>query len=166
MTDTELLIDGARPAVRLERQLADPPPVVWQAITDRDQLRSWFPWDVEVAGGVWKVGATITFHLVSEDGEMTLPGEVFAVDEPKLLAFGWGEEWLRFELSPHGTGTRLVLIDELPPATAARNAAGWEVCLDRLAGIEPAPDAWQSHFDAYSAAFEPLAGPQDGPPTH
>jgi hypothetical protein len=33
-----------------------------------------------------------------------------------------------------GGGTRLVLIDELPPRIAARNAAGWEVGLERLAG--------------------------------
>jgi hypothetical protein len=44
------------------------------------------------------------------------------------------------------------------------NAAGWDVCLDRLAGLDPAPDAWRSHFDAYSSAFEQTLGPQEGPP--
>jgi hypothetical protein len=43
---------------------------VWQALTEREQLRSWFPSDV--------------------------------VDEPRLLAFTWGDETLRFELSPEG----------------------------------------------------------------
>jgi hypothetical protein len=45
---------------------------------------------------------------------------------------------LRFELPAEGDATRLVLIDELPPDAAARNAAGWERSLDRLAGLEPA----------------------------
>ena len=58
----------------------------------------------------------------------------------------------------------MVLVDELPAGTAARNAAGWEVCLDRLAGLEPGADAWQPRFEAYSAAFTPALGPQEGPP--
>jgi uncharacterized protein YndB with AHSA1/START domain len=164
MTDGTLLTDGTRPAVRLERHLPDPPAVVWQAITDREQLRSWFPCDVVVEGGRWEVGAAITFPFPAEVIDLTLTGEVLVVDEPKALAFTWGEETLRFELRADGGGTRLVLVDELPPGFAARNAAGWEECLDRLVGIEAAPDAWRARFDAYAAAFEPALGPQEGPP--
>jgi uncharacterized protein YndB with AHSA1/START domain len=164
MTDTRLITDGPRPAVRLERHFPDPLPVVWQAITDREQLQAWFPCDVIVAGGRWQVGAAITFPFPSETIDMTLTGEVLVVDEPKLLEFSWGEERLRFELSPQDGGTRLVLIDELAPGAAARNAAGWEECLDRLAGLEPTPGVWNSRFEAYSAAFEPLIGQQEGPP--
>lgn len=163
MSQAELRTDGARPAVRLERKLADPPAVVWQAITEREQLRAWFPCDVEVAGGVWEVGAAITFDFGDEMSGSTLSGEVFAVDEPKLLAFSWGAERLQFELTPHGSGTLLVLIDELPADAAARNAAGWDACLDRLAGLEPVD--WKPRFDTYAATFEPLIGPQAGPPT-
>lgn len=164
MTQAELRTDGARPAVRLERKLADPPAVVWQAITEREQLRAWFPCDVQVVGGVWEVGAAIAFDFGDKMSGMTLTGEVFAVDEPKLLAFSWGEERLRFELAPHGSGTHLVLTDELPADAAARNAAGWDECLDRLAGLEPGD--WKSRFDTYAATFEPLVGPQAGPPTN
>jgi uncharacterized protein YndB with AHSA1/START domain len=160
MTDATLLTDRARPAVRLERHLADPPAVVWQALTEREQLRSWFPSDVIVDGGRWKVGAAITFPFPPEVLDLTLTGEVLEVDEPNVLAFIWGEDTLRFELSPEAGGTRLVLVDELPADAAARNAAGWENCLDRLAGLEPAPDAWQSHFERYAAAFETALGPQ------
>jgi uncharacterized protein YndB with AHSA1/START domain len=159
-----LLAEGERPAVRLERDLPDPPAVVWRALTEREQLREWFPCDVEVAGGRWEAGAALTFLFPSDVIDMTLTGEVLAVDEPNALAFTWGEETLRFELSASDGGTRLVLVDELPPGIAARNAAGWEVCLDRLAGLDPAQDAWRSHFDAYAAEFEPALGPQEGPP--
>jgi uncharacterized protein YndB with AHSA1/START domain len=164
MTDAMLLTDRARPAVRLERDLPDPPAVVWRALTERDELRSWFPSDVIVEGGRWEVGASITFPFPPEVIDMTLTGEVLDVDEPRLLAFTWGEDTLRFELSPQDGGTRLVLIDELPPGAAARNAAGWETCLDRLAGLEPDADAWQPRFEGYAAAFEPALGPQEGPP--
>ena len=164
MNDVTLITDTQRPAVRLERILPDPPPVVWKAITDREELRCWFPSDVEVEGGRWAVGASITFRFPPEVIDLTLAGEVLAVDEPRTLAFSWGEEVLRFELIPEGAGTRLVLVNELPPANAARNAAGWEECLDRLAGSEPAPGSWRPRFEVYSARFEPVLGPQDGPP--
>jgi uncharacterized protein YndB with AHSA1/START domain len=164
MTDATALTDRARPAVRLERRLPDPPAVVWRALTEREQLRAWFPCDVLVDGGDWEVGAAITFPFPSEVIDMTLTGEVLEVDEPKVLAFTWGDDRLRFELEPEGDGTRLVLIDELPANSAARNAAGWDTCLDRLAGLEPAPDAWRSRFEAYAASFEPALGPQEGPP--
>lgn len=164
MTDATLLIGGVQPAVRLERHLPDPPSTVWRAITEREQLRSWFPCDVEVGDGRWEVGAAITFVFPPDVIDMTLTGTVLAVDEPNEVAFSWGDEMLRFELSPEGGGTRLVLIDGLAPGIAARNAAGWEACLDRLAGLHPADDAWKVRFDAYSAAFEPTLGPQQGPP--
>ena len=164
MNDATLLTGGARPAIRLERLLPDSPATVWRALTERDQLRSWFPSGVLVEGGRWVVGAAISFPFPPEVIDMTLTGEVLAVQEPNLLAFTWGEEPLRFELSPMADGTRLVLIDELPAEAAARNAAGWDTCLDRLAGAEPPPDAWQPLFDAYAASFEPAIGHQDGPP--
>lgn len=164
MSNGILLTGGARPAVRLERRLSDPPSVVWQTITDRDQIRSWFPCDVVVAGGRWAVGAAISFPFSPEVIDLTLTGEVLAVDEPHLLSFSWGVETLRFELSPEDGGTRLALIDELPASIAARNAAGWDTCLDCLAGLEPDSTAWQPRFEAYVAAFQPAIGSQDGPP--
>ena len=166
MSDATLLTDErTRPAVRLERRLADPPQVVWAAITEREQLRAWFPCDVVVSGGEWLPGAEISFPFPADVIDMTLSGEVLEVDEPNLLVFTWGEETLRFELSADGSGTLLALIDELPANAAARNAAGWDTCLDRLAGLEPASDAWRARFDAYAANFEPLIGRQEGPPT-
>jgi len=164
MSNGTLVTTGPRPAVRLERQLPDPPSVVWQALTDRGQLRSWFPCDDVVVNSRWEIGAVITFVFRPEVIDMTLTGEVLAVDEPKTLAFTWGEEILRFELLPEDGGTRLVLIDELPADAASRNAAGWEMCLDRLAGLDPKTDAWRTHFDGYVAEFEPVLGPQVGPP--
>jgi uncharacterized protein YndB with AHSA1/START domain len=164
MTDATLITDQERPQVRLERDLPDPPEEVWGALTERERLRDWFPCDVIVEGGEWRVGAAIRFPFPAEVIEQTLAGEVLAVEEPRVLAYTWGEETLRFELIPQGGGTRLVLTDELAPGAAARNAAGWDTCLDRLVGLEPAADAWKGRFAVYSTAFEPELGPQEGPP--
>jgi uncharacterized protein YndB with AHSA1/START domain len=164
-TSGTLDTSGDKPAVRLERHLPDPPEVVWRAITDRDELKNWFPCDVIVEGGHWTVGAKISFPFPADVIDMTLAGTVLAVDEPKLLSYTWGDaETLTFELHSHEGGTRLVLTDRLEPGWAARNAAGWDDCLDRLAGLPARTDAWKERFAVYSAAFEPAIGPQEGPP--
>ncbi len=165
MSDATLITDRTRPAVRLQRDLPDPPELVWAALTEREQLREWFPCDVIVDGGEWQVGAALSFPFPPDVIEMTLTGEVLAVDEPHALSFTWGDETLHFELSPRAGGTRLLLIDELAADVAARNAAGWEICLDRLAGLRPAGDEWQRRFDSYASAFAPELGPQAGPPS-
>jgi uncharacterized protein YndB with AHSA1/START domain len=164
MTDASLDTTGPKPGVRLERHLADPPTVVWRAITEREQLKAWFPCDVVVEGGRWEVGAAITFPFPAEVIDMTLTGTVLAVDEPRTLSYTWGEDVLSFELHQEGDGTRLVLTDQLRAGWAARNAAGWDDCLDRLEGLPAEPDAWQRRFAVYSAAIEPQVGPQEGPP--
>jgi uncharacterized protein YndB with AHSA1/START domain len=164
MTDATASTEGGRTSVRLERHLMDPPAIVWQALTDRDQLRTWFPCDVIVDGGRWFVGAGITFIFPPEVIDITLSGEVLDVEEPSRLAYRWGDEVLRFELSDEDGGTLLVLFDDLPPSFAARNAAGWDDCLDRLVGERAHASAWREHFNQYQRDFEPILGPQEGPP--
>lgn len=163
MSRPTLITYGTRPAVRLERDLADPPPVVWRALTEREQLGKWFPCDV-IVDGDWTAGSAITFDFAPQNVELTFAGEVLEVDPPRRLVFSFGEELLRFELIPRNDGTRLVLIDELPPGIAARNAVGWEDCLDVLAGATPQSSPWRVRFDAYAAEFEPTLGTQEGPP--
>jgi uncharacterized protein YndB with AHSA1/START domain len=164
MKEATIVTEGARPSVRLERHLDDPPSVVWGALTEREQLHAWFPCDVIVDGGQWVVGAAISFPFDPKVIDMTLLGEVLEVEKPYRLAFSWGSDILRFELSDSGGGTDLVLFDELDRSSAARNAAGWDECLDRLVGLSAAPDAWQGYFDHYRSEFEPVLGPQEGIP--
>jgi uncharacterized protein YndB with AHSA1/START domain len=153
---------GSRPGIRFERDLPDPPPVVWRALTEPDQLKSWFP--TEIHTDRWEVGAKLAF-VFPQHPDYNTTGTVLELDEHRLLAYTWGDDTLRFTLTPTSSGgTLLVLVDELPAGTAARNAAGWETCLEHLAGRTPADDAWRANFARYSAAFEPELGPQEGPP--
>ncbi|ACU75944.1 Activator of Hsp90 ATPase 1 family protein [Catenulispora acidiphila DSM 44928] len=163
--DASLTTGGTQgAAIRLERALPDPPSVVWQALTEPEQLKAWFPCEVTVADGIWKPGAAISFLFGPEADNLTMQGEVLEAREPESLAFTWGEETLRFTLTAQGTGTLLVLIDELRPGIAARNAAGWESCLDLLATGTRDKDAWQPRFEHYSAMFSQALGEQEGPP--
>ena len=162
MSDATLQLGGRRPVIRLERHLGAPPKEVWRAITDPEELKSWFP--CQVAVEEWKVGAALRFSFSQHD-VADLRGTVLEVDEPRVLSFTWGDETLRIELTPASDGgTHLVFTDELAPGIAARNAAGWDVCLDRLAGKAPDDAEWKPRFDHYVAAFKPALGPQEGPP--
>jgi uncharacterized protein YndB with AHSA1/START domain len=161
MDDATLVTGEGRPVIRSERRLRRPPSAVWRALTDREELNSWFPCDIVTDG--WKVGASLRF--VFREGEWhDLAGTVLAYDEPRTLAFTWGDETLRFELTEVSGGTLLVLTDELDPPIAARNASGWTVCLEHLEGRATDDDLWRGLFDGYVAAFAPLIGPQEGPP--
>ena len=161
MTDATLLRAGDRPILRFERRLAQPIDVVWRAVTDPAEMRAWFPTRVEITE--WKVGATLTHHF-DEHGIDPLPGTVLEWDPPHRVSFTWGTDTIGFSLAPAAEGgTHFVLTEELDAGIAARNAAGWETCLDRLeSGVEREP--WRLRFDRYVAQFEPTLGHQDGPP--
>jgi uncharacterized protein YndB with AHSA1/START domain len=160
-----------RPAVRFERRLAHPIDAVWQAVTDPAELAHWFPATVTVD---LRPGGAMSFDF---GGGVTLDGEVTELDPPRLFAFSWGAEDLRFELEPDdgGAGCRLRFTHVLEERdTAARDAAGWHVCLEalalRLAG-QPAParpstpaptSEWRAHYEEYIRRGFPAGAPIPG----
>lgn len=161
MSEATLLKAGSRPVLRFERRLPKPVEVVWAAVTNPAEMRSWFPTRIDI--DEWKVGATLTHHFDQHDIE-PLPGAVKEWDPPRRVSFTWADDTISFELYPAPDGgTIFVLTEELSASHAARNAAGWESCLDRL---EHGADSeqWQPRFERYVAAFTPLLGQQDGPP--
>jgi uncharacterized protein YndB with AHSA1/START domain len=120
-----------RPALRFERRIAHPIEAVWTAVTEPEELRHWFPAAVAVEGGL-RTGARLTFSF---EGEAFPPsqGAITDYEPPRLFAFDWDTESIRFELEPDGDGT-LLRFTHLMTARdqAARDAAGWHVCLDRM----------------------------------
>jgi uncharacterized protein YndB with AHSA1/START domain len=148
-------VDG-RPALRIERRLAHPVERVWQAVTEPDELAHWFPTTVEVD---LREGGAMRFTF-PQGGLDPMTGEVTELDPPRRIAFRWGDEELRFDLAADDGGCRLVLTHVLSRRdAAARDAAGWHVCLDKLEqhlGGAPAEapghrptEEWRAHFEAY-----------------
>jgi uncharacterized protein YndB with AHSA1/START domain len=148
--------DG-KPVLRFERTLKHSPAKVWRAITTPEGLAAWFPAAVELD---LEPGAAMRFTFPEQapvDG--TGGGEVLEVDPPRVFAFRWNADVLRFELTPDGDGCVLrfsqVLGDRL---AAGRNAFGWDVCLGALAADldgEPfeQPSEWLAPMEAYLRSF-------------
>ena len=165
MHGTYETVDG-RPALRFERRLAHPVERVWRAVTEPGELSRWFPAAVDVE---LCLGATVTFTFAGDDGPPTT-GEVVALEPPHRFAFTWGEEELRFELEPVGDGCRLRFTHVLSERDqAARDAAGWHVCLDVLGRLldgvpttapgGTATAAWRSLYEAYVEQGVPSGAP-------
>ncbi len=96
---------------------------------------------------------------------------MLAFQPPTLLELRWGGDRLRIELRPDGPGTVLTLTDTFGElGKAARDAAGWHECLDRLRshldGI-PLPgwgETWQQVHPVYTGRLGPAAATIGPPP--
>ena len=126
-----LRADGDRRAVRYERLLPASPDDVWRALTEPDRLRVWMDADATVDG---KVGGR--FELRWSDRER-MDGRIRIWDPPRVVEYTWdeGEDngFVRWEVSPAGDGSRLVLDHgALPGRLAPSIGAGWHSHLDWL----------------------------------
>ncbi|GAA2082559.1 hypothetical protein GCM10009801_42390 [Streptomyces albiaxialis] len=158
--------DG-RPAVRFTRVYEHPVERLWQALTEPGELAHWFP-SPEVRMEP-RVGGKIEFSGDPNIEEDVSVGTVLVHEPPHRLAFTWGGDELHFTLRAAGEGgCELTLVDVLERRdAAARNAAGWDVCLGalgaRIAGTEAraAPD-WGPRYEAYIAEGLPSGAPVPG----
>jgi uncharacterized protein YndB with AHSA1/START domain len=150
---------GPRWRLRFTRDLDHPVPRVWQAVTEPGDLEAWFPFRIT---GDWAVGASLTFS----DPQSRVPdfqGEVLACEPPTLLEFRWGPDVLRLEITARGAGCTLTLLDTFDElGKAARDAAGWHVCLESLAthldGTPGPPrNLWAEVHPGYVSSFGPEA---------
>jgi uncharacterized protein YndB with AHSA1/START domain len=113
-------------ALRFERQLAHPPERVWRALTERAQLDAWHPTPFELEP---ERGGVVSFAPPPQVPSMP-DGEVLEFDPPRTLAYTWFEDSLRWELHPRADGCLLVLTHRFCDRfKAARDGAGWHVCL-------------------------------------
>jgi len=162
-----------RAILRFERALAHPRERVWRALTEREELSGWHPtpFELEPAPG----GAVR--YLPAKGAPAMSEGEVIEYDPPGVLAYSWGEDHLRWELSEHRDGCVLVLTHSFDDRLkAARDAAGWDICLQWLARMldeaptgrgedfgEP-PQEWRELNRRYERRFGIQAAEATPPP--
>jgi len=137
MTESLHTSEG-RSVLRMQRWLAHPPEKVWRAMTEPDRLAEWFPAKVFPQ---LRVGGKVEFEF-GDDGVVT------ELDPPRLIAYTWGTDHLRWELAAERGGTQLALVHTFDDrAGAASFGAGWHTCivaldlaLDGRPGADPGVD--------------------------
>jgi uncharacterized protein YndB with AHSA1/START domain len=164
-------IEGT-PTLIFERRLSHPVDRVWDAITESDELQHWFPSKVVVDELLPGAKMTFEFENMPLDAPSSMAGRVTDVDPPRLFAFKWGpptlEDHLRFELEPVDGESGCVLrltVGLGARDKAARDAAGWHVCLDRLEhrlGDASASGEWRNYYDEYQRRGVPAGAPIPG----
>jgi uncharacterized protein YndB with AHSA1/START domain len=168
LTDTNrgtfLEVDG-RPALRFRRTYPHPVEKVWAAVSTPAGLKHWFPGTVTLEP---QEGGAMTFDMDPNAPAGT--GTVLTWQPPNRFSFTWYEDEVHVELDAEGEGCVLTLTNVLSEKdAAARNGAGWSVCLGELTrhldGVpdtdpnEAGTDLWQPLFEAYAAAGMPAGAP-------
>lgn len=151
-----------RPAVHFEHIYEHSIERVWAAVVDPAELARWFPSAVEMEP---RTGGRISFSQDPHSEPTT--GRILAFDPPRHLAFTWAGDELHFHLAAAGPGRcRFTLTNVLEARdTAARNAAGWSVCLDELSKHltgtpsngphSESASPWRAVYDDYLASGMP-----------
>ena len=168
MDDTDLgtlTHQGDRWTLRFTRRLAHPREKVWRAVTEPEHLAVWYPQEIV---GERRAGAPLRFVSSAGDG---FDGQMVVFDPPSVMEFTWGADLLRIELQTDGAEPLLTLTDTFDDlGKAARDAAGWHECLDRLVddldATEPPAwgDRWRQMHPVYTGRLGPDASTIGPPP--
>jgi uncharacterized protein YndB with AHSA1/START domain len=156
----EYRAEGDRWTLVFVRVLRHGPEKVWDALTDPEQVAQWAPYTADRDLGI--VGdATLT--MIDGDTRQPLEASVTLAQRPWLLEYSWGDDLLRWELSPKDSGTRLTLRHTLADQDwLPKVAAGWHLCLDvaermldgapigPIRGHDAMNHGWQELHDAYA----------------
>lgn len=141
-----------------ERHLPHSVEDVWAMLTDNDKIPLWFP---ELRVQDLREGGIIQFSM--PDGSAI---DMIIIDYKTLsvLEYTWGEDLVRFELSPQAEGTYLVLKETIHKITdhTPKDLAGWHVCLNVIEvllngkSIDNLKEEWEKWYEQYVVAVQNL----------
>lgn len=158
---------GERATLRFERPLPHPPERVWRALTEPEEMFAWHPTPARFEP---RAGGRVDWDPEGHVPDME-PGEVTDYDPPRLLGYTWGidesreDDHLRWELRPREDGCLVILVHTFSDRfKAARDGAGWHVCLDSLGamlegrtepsgGASEVPGPWEKLNARYQEKF-------------
>ncbi|MBD8060011.1 SRPBCC domain-containing protein [Cellulomonas sp. JH27-2] len=121
--------DGATWTLVMRRHFRHRPALLWRMLTEPELLVRWSP---IVPDRALTTPGPATSRENHEDDPVDT--EVLAVEAPRELVHRWGADVMRWTITPAPDGAVLELRQQLGDrASAAALAAGWQVCLGRLA---------------------------------
>ena len=161
-TGAQIHEDGDKWTLVLVRELRHPPAPVWEALTDPSQLAEWAPFD---ADRNLATPGPVKMSMARTPKPTVFETAVTRAEAPHFLEYSWGGSNLRWQLEPHGDGTRLTLWHSIEQRFIAWGAAGWHICIDvldrlldgnpigRIAGGDAMQHGWKRLVDEYSRQF-------------
>ena len=164
-----LELDQDRWTIVMRRRFPHDLQKLWLMITDPAKLARWSP---IVPDRPMSTPGPAFSRENPED--VPVDAEVLVADVPGLLIHRWGADLLRWTLTPDGDGTVLELRQTTGESTAAvMLAAGWQICLARLAaedgtererptGQRAMSYGWQELHDEYRSRLSEQAGREGG----
>jgi uncharacterized protein YndB with AHSA1/START domain len=164
-------LEGGKWQLRFVRRLRHAPEKVWRALVEPEHMAAWMPARMD---GERRAGAALRF-VFAEEPSYDSTGEMLVFDPPRLLEYRWEEEVLRFEVRSVEGGSELTFLSRFEEVgKAARDAAGWHLCLDLLEehldgtqSTQADEERWRPLSERYREAFGPEAstiGPPDWHP--
>jgi uncharacterized protein YndB with AHSA1/START domain len=128
---------GSRWLLVLERTLPNSPKEIWAALTERELVSRWAPFDPDrdlTETGFVALPEAGTEHADDETGESV--GTVVTVATQRMLSLVWGGDAIDIELAPTASATVVRLSHTFDDrANASSYAAGWHLCLTALDGV-------------------------------
>ncbi|MGN7760290.1 SRPBCC family protein [Paenibacillus sp. 22594] len=139
-----------------ERHYKHPVDKLWAMLTDNALLAKWFP---ELKAQDLSAGGSMIFDM--RDGSSVVM-EIMDMMVNSVLEYTWGNDRVRFELSPDTDGTRLLLIESMTEITShtAKDLSGWHVCLDVIEALLDGEElqnrkkVWEQWFVEYTRLVE------------
>ena len=161
--------EDGRASVTFIRSYPVPASDVWDAVSTSEGFEGWFPSAVVID----HAAGTVTLSGDPRQASSATTERITEWEPPLRWAFEWGEDTLEFRVEGSEADAELTLRNWLGDRNAAaRNAAGWHVCLAELAlklgGSEPGGPhrngalAWQPLYDAYVREGLPFGAPIPG----
>lgn len=139
---------------KFSRSLPYPTETVWAALTENDKLQKWMS-NLEVIN--LQKNGKILFNM-NDGTDVFLEIRITDYAAKEVLEFDWGNDKVRFELSPTDNGSVLLLAESIEELTdhTPKDLAGWHICLDLLSDLlngtihENFPmEEWQKQFTEY-----------------
>jgi uncharacterized protein YndB with AHSA1/START domain len=152
-------------SLQLHRAFRQPVEKLWAALITPARIAAWMGLEFLEPPASLQAGDRFDFRFTGT-GLVSL-GHVLRC-EPHIFEYQWFDNLVpggtvRWELTPQGTGCRLTLTETFgAPEDAARQAAGWTLLLNKLAGTldgaspSPQPD-WHDLRDRFATQFPPDA---------
>ncbi|WP_411719812.1 SRPBCC domain-containing protein [Mycetocola sp.] len=131
---------GSRWLLVLERTLPNAPQEIWAALTEREQVSKWAPFDpdrdlTETGFVALPEAGRRPSDDESDDTDESI-GTVVTVAPQRMLSLVWGGDAIDIELAPTASATIVRLSHTFDDrANASSYAAGWHLCLTALDGL-------------------------------